>query len=182
MIYVFNSLGSPQLPCIHSGKRQSAYYWNVISPECEMQVWHLPLQLQLLCLWVGLAILHTILLKFQHFLNSRPHELASFESAIAVAAVRSSLAQAARCLEAGSKWEETVSFQTSSSPDVSVNLAIIFLLSTKQLFWPTFFQPLELKPADNFLLVFAADQLLCWEDAPLENRSVVCHSDYLHKF
>ena len=73
--------------------------------------------------------------KFQHFLNSRPHELASFESAIAVAAVRSSLAQASRCLEAGSKWEEeAVTFQTSSSPDVSVNLAIIFLLWTKQLF------------------------------------------------
>ena len=99
-----------------------------------MQVWHLPLQLQLLCLWVGLAILHTILLKFQHFLNSRPHEMTSLENAIAVAAVSVSSSQPARRLEAGSKWEEAVSFRTSSSPDVSVNLAIIFLLSTKQLF------------------------------------------------
>ena len=72
--------------------------------------------------------------KIPTFFNSRPLELASLESAIAVAAVSVSSSQPARRLEAGSKWEEAVSFRTSSSPDVSVNLAIIFLLSTKQLF------------------------------------------------
>ena len=80
-----------------------------------MQVWHLPIQLQLLRLWVGLAILHTILLKFQNFLNS---ELASLESAIAVGAVSGSLSQPARRLEAGNQWEETVSFLTSAPQDV----------------------------------------------------------------